>query len=678
MSWTRRSDRGQGRPQTRLRFEPLEERSLLAVAAFQINLYEDVGGTPGDLIADDTVEAGDTFFAEIMATEHNPYGAGLGGVALDIAWDPDVLEEIDEDVRDTITPNLPVIRTGTLDNENGRIIDLGGSAFVSAGAGRPIGDGVPEQFAMLHFQAVDSTGSTSITMCQGMSQIATVPVSSLSSKNLDFETQTVTVVSPSYPSLVEEVLAAEPASVASASSQSASVEQPAPIAEPALASSTSDQGPVLGLQLNLLEDAGGIPGQPITDSSIELGTSFFAQITAEDLRGLPMGIGGLSVDVSWDPEILQEIDQPFEPAEIVTDDLPLYQAGSLDQDAGRIDDLGGVSLRSMGQGQAIGTDGPEQFALLHFQAIGTADSSSLSLEIGGSGVGIVEGSFGGSDDAVIQSPSISVVQTVAPPRIEVTATSGPDLGTVQFSTDLKGTVSPLVRPAFPDTTQFVEVTNTGASALAINTLQVNVPDVQVAAPASGLVLEAGETERLQLTYAPTTPNSGNMTTQSFRNRGGLVILSNAENSPRIEITLIGNSTFDADINYDGTVNIADVVSFDDHCGVRSGDADYHPSIDPNGDGGVDLGDFGPLNVYYRQTRPAVDSPVLSKSVFSVQATDEVLSGMGQDDARDVLDSADTDELAAVVAAAFADDGNDSDERSGGVQGPMLPEMMYWQ
>ena len=110
MSWTRTSDRGQGCPCTRLRFESLEERSLLAVAAFQINLYEDVGGAPGELITDDAVEPDDTFFVEITAREYDPDASGLGGVALDIAWDPDSLEEIDDNLAETITENLPSLQ----------------------------------------------------------------------------------------------------------------------------------------------------------------------------------------------------------------------------------------------------------------------------------------------------------------------------------------------------------------------------------------------------------------------------------------------------------------------------------------------------------------------------------------------------------------------------------------
>ena len=194
----------------------------------------------------------------------------------------------------------------------------------------------------------------------------------------------------------------------------------------------------------------------------------------------------------------------------------------------------------------------------------------------------------------------------------------------------------------------------------------------MAGSTSGVVLQAGETERLRLEYAPTTPNVQNKTAQSFQAEDGLVIVSDAENAPRVEIALTGHSTFDADITYDGNVNIADLVSFDDHCGARSGDANYHPSIDPNGDGSVDLGDFGPLNVYYRQSRPSVDTPVRAAS----RATDEALLGVVEDEPAASI--SEMDELAAAVAAAWPNGDGDRDETTDSMQGPALPDFMLWE
>ena len=72
----------------RLRVERLEDRSLLAVAAFTIELHEDVGGLPGAVLAADEVQTGDSFFVEIRAQEFHPLLHGLHGVALNIAWPP--------------------------------------------------------------------------------------------------------------------------------------------------------------------------------------------------------------------------------------------------------------------------------------------------------------------------------------------------------------------------------------------------------------------------------------------------------------------------------------------------------------------------------------------------------------------------------------------------------------
>ena len=53
----------------RLRLESLEERWLPALAVFSVNLYRDAGGAPGELIADDTVQVGETFFVELLAQD---------------------------------------------------------------------------------------------------------------------------------------------------------------------------------------------------------------------------------------------------------------------------------------------------------------------------------------------------------------------------------------------------------------------------------------------------------------------------------------------------------------------------------------------------------------------------------------------------------------------------------
>jgi hypothetical protein len=235
MKWTRTFAKRISRSRPRLRLERLEDRSLLAVASFAVNLYHDDGGVPGAPLADDTVEVGQSFFAQIVAREHDPGVSGLAGISLDIAWDADVLNVVEPfDPTKAVTPNLPLFVDGRLyqneppslpfllDNrirQNvGHIDGLGGSAFPASGVGQPIGsDGddrfvkpyllglstTDDHFAWLHFRA-EQAGEAVLTMRQGGLRIATMPVLSLSGNQLHFETQIVTVVEPSVPAKTAE------------------------------------------------------------------------------------------------------------------------------------------------------------------------------------------------------------------------------------------------------------------------------------------------------------------------------------------------------------------------------------------------------------------------------------------------------------------------------------------
>jgi len=189
----------------RLRVERLEDRSLLAVAAFTIELREDLGGVPGEVLAADEVEVGDCFFVEIRAQEFHPLYSGLHGVALNIAWDPSVLEEIDAgfDLNQLITENLPLFRGGTLDNAAGTIDNLSGSAFHASGIGRAIGNGTAERFALLHFRAESQAAATSIRLSEGASSIVTQPAATFASTQLSFEQQSIAIAAVPAPAATE-------------------------------------------------------------------------------------------------------------------------------------------------------------------------------------------------------------------------------------------------------------------------------------------------------------------------------------------------------------------------------------------------------------------------------------------------------------------------------------------
>jgi hypothetical protein len=188
------------KPSRALRFESLENRLPLATAAFMVNLYHDDSGVPGAEITNDTVAVGDSFFVEITAQEFAPFFDGMSGIALDISWNPQTLREIDanwdpQNIRSPIiTSQYPLFRRGTLDNVSGVIDNLSADAFVGLHGGRAIGDGIPEQFSLMRFQALAPAETSPFSMSQGASRIVTVPVSSLHSKHLYFEPQTITIL----------------------------------------------------------------------------------------------------------------------------------------------------------------------------------------------------------------------------------------------------------------------------------------------------------------------------------------------------------------------------------------------------------------------------------------------------------------------------------------------------
>lgn len=468
MKRTRKSTRHDRRSQHHLQFERLEPRSLLAVASFYFDFYEDVGGIPGEQINDNTVEAGKAFFVEIRAREHDPRASGLAAIALDIAWDAPLLQVVEPfDPREAVTPNLPVLVRGTLHQDGravlpfllnnevrqeiGHIDGLGGFALESLGVGRPIGsDGddrfvketmrgfstSDDHFAWLHFQA-EQTGESVFTMRQGRLRITTLPVASLSDAYLYFETKTLTIVAPSETISAENSIQPSDAVV---------VELSTPPTSPVL----STAPPVVAM-----------------------------------------------------PQI--EVITPSERVQFTT-------------------------------------------------ALGSATGSSL-----------------------------------------------------------------LVRPAFPDDNKFIEVSNSGNAPLTISEIHINVPDVTVASGGKPVVVQPGETKKLGLTYAPSTPNATDATVQSFDVSNGLVIVSNAANAPVVEIGLRGDSTFDADTNYDGRVDLGDLISFDQHFGLQSGDAAYRPPIDPNGDGVIDVTDLRPFAAHFHRSR---EVPSIAPVRSSVPATGE--------------------------------------------------------
>jgi hypothetical protein len=170
--------------------------------------------------------------------------------------------------------------------------------------------------------------------------------------------------------------------------------------------------PLLGIAVNLYENAGGTPGAAITKDTVAPGQQFFVEITAQDIRTFPQGVGGLALDIAWDPKVLREADSPFNPADpnspLVTQNFPVQRTGTLDNKSGQIDELGGSRLKSFGAGKTIGLDKPERFALLKFEAVASAANSAINISIGRGGIGMSYRGRLSSRDLSIERQTVTV------------------------------------------------------------------------------------------------------------------------------------------------------------------------------------------------------------------------------------------------------------------------------
>jgi hypothetical protein len=183
-----------------LHFEPLEDRRMLSVLGVHVNLYADAGGSPGALIADNTVRVGETFFVEVTAQDLRGVPAGIIGLSLDLGWNAAALEEIDSPFNPTgagsplLTTSLPITRTGTLDNPSGAITNLGGGSLPAFGLGSAIGAGAPSRFCLLHFRADAAVSNSPLTMQIGESGASTADALSLTPADISFDPAAITVI----------------------------------------------------------------------------------------------------------------------------------------------------------------------------------------------------------------------------------------------------------------------------------------------------------------------------------------------------------------------------------------------------------------------------------------------------------------------------------------------------
>ena len=159
--------------------------------------------------------------------------------------------------------------------------------------------------------------------------------------------------------------------------------------------------------------------------------------------------------------------------------------------------------------------------------------------------------------------------------------------TTQFPTRVNYAESDFVRPNFADTTKYFDITNTGTGILQVYDIVSNLAGVTTNF-VDDLLINPGESQRIQLTYDPLAAG------ENFAVADGLILFTNDLTTSEHRIALSGKSTYNADINYDGTVGIGDLGPLNNAFkNFKAGIFD--PTADINGDGAIGIGDLGGLN-----------------------------------------------------------------------------------
>ncbi|MEZ6087905.1 MAG: hypothetical protein R3C05_07760 [Pirellulaceae bacterium] len=329
--------------------------------------------------------------------------------------------------------------------------------------------------------------------------------------------------------------------------------------------------------------------------------TFQVDISALEIDPRLNGIGGLSIDVDWNPNDFRLVLDPGKAiGDLVTENLPAFRGGTLDVGAGLIDELSGAAFEATGLGRAIGDGTPETFATLTFEALKATDASSIRVSLGDGGVGLVGDTSGEQVDVADAVTTVEIATAALPPLIEVTTSSGGD--TLQFGgARANGTRGAFIRPGSAGSLEYIEIANVGESVLEVYEIQFGTTAVTIAAgdadARGGFSVGPGQSRRIALELS-----SG--VAMDLNTSEGITIVSNAGNRGRYAVSAAAHTTFAADLNLDGRVNVSDVVLLDTVFGRAAGDGLYSRDHDINGDGSIDLGDFGLLNAQFGMQRTA--------------------------------------------------------------------------
>ncbi|RIK82793.1 MAG: hypothetical protein DCC68_05345 [Planctomycetota bacterium] len=194
---------------------------------------------------------------------------------------------------------------------------------------------------------------------------------------------------------------------------------------------------VLNLDVNLLADVQGTVGTALPTDTVNVGDTFYVEITALDVGGASDGITGLSLDVAWDGAALELLNTPFDPVPfngILTANFPLNRGGTLSAGQDSIDELAGMAMPNVdppNNGFAIGNGSAQRFALLRFRADAPVTASAFNVSLGAGGVVFANGDP--LDSAAIDPQTITVASATPTFSIDDVTMAEGNSGTREFT-----------------------------------------------------------------------------------------------------------------------------------------------------------------------------------------------------------------------------------------------------
>lgn len=148
------------------------------------------------------------------------------------------------------------------------------------------------------------------------------------------------------------------------------------------------------LDLQFRESIEGTVGEIIENQTVLLGDRFFLEILLGDFRDNATGVISTSLEIEFEPAIIRNVDDPFNPSDLITEKMPILPTGDVDNETGLITNFGASSLPALENGgSGIGQNEFERFAILEFETVNVTDSSAIDVNVDLEQTGFADGQF---------------------------------------------------------------------------------------------------------------------------------------------------------------------------------------------------------------------------------------------------------------------------------------------